>query len=221
MLSSHQPDQRHNRFWTPARVMLSLTVLALAVAFGASSCSQPSEVTGNNDATRSANAPATTSNPPSAPTALVPMPASLLSTPLSSIDGKPFKLGDYAGKVLVIDVWATWCPPCRMEIPHLVAINRQYAGKGVEVVGLTTEDPQTDAQKVKDFIREFNIDYRVGWANGDFALYLMQGRNSIPQSYVITRDGHVLKRFLGFDPSTTPALLREAVEQAVSYKSGT
>ncbi len=221
MISSQKPDQRNDRFWTPARVLLSFTVLAQAVAFGASSCSQPSEVTSNNDAPGIANAPATASNAPPAPKALTPMPASLLSRELSSVDGKPFKLGDYAGKVLVVDVWATWCMPCRMEIPHLVALNKQYAGKGVEIVGLTTEDPQADAQKVKDFIREFNIDYRVGWANGEFALYLMQGRNSIPQSYVITRDGHVLKRFVGFDPSSTPALLREAVEQAVNYKSGT
>src|SRR5262249_43520355 len=114
------------------------------------------------------------------------------------------------------DLWATWCGPCRREIPHLIALAKEFKGRGVEVIGLTREDPAKDAEKVRQFVGEFNINYPIGWANGEFASGLMKGRNSIPQTYVIGRDGHVRKYFVGFNAETSPPQLRAAVEEAVT-----
>jgi len=202
------------------RMALTLVVLALIAAFGASSCNQPSEVAKPSEsAAKPGGAPG---GPATAPPALAPLPASLMTTELKTIDGKTIKLSDYAGKVVVVNLWATWCGPCRYEIPHLIELTNEYKGR-VEFIGLTNEDPVVDAEKVKGFVLNQKINYTVGWATSEFSLGLMLGqvRNSIPQSFVITRDGYVFKRFVGFSPSQTPPQMREAIEQAVNEKSRT
>jgi thiol-disulfide isomerase/thioredoxin len=198
------------------RMAFTLVVLALIAAFGASSCNRTSEVEKPGG---SAANPGTAPGNPAVPPALAPLPASLMTTELKTIDGKTIKLADYAGKVVVVNLWATWCGPCRYEIPHLIELVNEYKGR-VEFIGLTNEDPVDDAEKVKEFVRNQKINYTVGWTTQEFALGLMLGqvRNSIPQSFVITRDGHVLKRFIGFSPSQTPQQMRDALEQAVNEK---
>jgi thiol-disulfide isomerase/thioredoxin len=162
-------------------------------------------------------APATAaSNAPNDPAAPLMVPARVLETSFPTLDGQPRRLADYTGKVIVVNVWATWCGPCRVEIPHLVELAKEFKGRGVEVIGLTTEDPAKDTDKVRDFVKEFKINYPVGFANGEFALHLMQGRDVIPQAYVIGRGGRVHKHFVGFNAQSSPPQLRAAVEEAVA-----
>jgi thiol-disulfide isomerase/thioredoxin len=144
------------------------------------------------------------------------VPAVVLETSFPMLDGKRRRLADYAGKVMVVNVWATWCGPCRVEIPHLVELAGEFKQRGVEVIGLTTEDPAQDVEKVREFVKEFKINYPVGFANGEFALYLMQGRDAIPQAYVIGRGGRVHRHFIGFNARTSPPQLRAALEEAVA-----
>jgi thiol-disulfide isomerase/thioredoxin len=132
------------------------------------------------------------------------------------VSGAPIKLSKYAGKVLLVNLWATWCGPCRLEVPELIKLHQEYRAQGLEVVGLSTEDPEESAEKVKKFVQDFNISYRVGWATNDVAITLMQGTDSIPQSFVIGRDGRVVKRFVGFNQRTTPPLIKEAIESALN-----
>jgi thiol-disulfide isomerase/thioredoxin len=214
MTSPKQSQARERKFWTPVRLALTLITLALMAAFGASSCSRSPETerTGTS-------APKSTAPGSGGPVAVTPLPASMMTTELKTIDGRTIKLSDYAGKVVIVNLWATWCGPCRIEIPHLIEIANEYKGR-VELIGLTNEDPVADAEKVRNFMRDQNINYTIGWASQEFALGLMQGqiRNSIPQSFVITRDGRVIKRFVGFSPSQTPQQMRDAVELAVNEK---
>jgi hypothetical protein len=65
-------------------------------------------------------------------------------------------------------------------------------------------------------VRQYNVGYHVGWAKPEVAIALMQGRGSIPQSFIVTRDGRVAKRFIGFHPQKTPPLLKQAIEAALS-----
>jgi thiol-disulfide isomerase/thioredoxin len=136
---------------------------------------------------------------------------------VKALDGSSFKLADYKGKVLLVNLWATWCGPCRSEIPDLIRVANEYGPKGVEVVGLTNEDPVADKEKVKDFVDQFKITYKIGWGDQELAMGLMQGqvRNNIPQSFIISRDGRVLRRFIGFNASETPPKLRQALEDAI------
>lgn len=209
--------------WTPVRLAFTVIVLFLVAAFGVSSCSSldekrpaPPAPSAPGNAPVARNAPATR---PAAPPALTTLPASIADAELEAVSGKPIKLSSYAGKVLVVNLWATWCGPCRAEIPELVKLHKEFRSKGLEVVGLSTEDPRFSVEKVKNFVSDFEMTYRVGWATNDVALELMQGRDSIPQSFVISRDGQILKRFVGFNPVSTPPLIREAIEQALAQKS--
>lgn len=157
------------------------------------------------------------SSPASA--ALPAMPAGVTQADLRTIDGETFRLSSRAGKVVVLDIWATWCGPCRQEIPHLVQLSKDYKDRDVEVIGLTTEDPKAAAQKVRDFANEFQVNYKLGWS-GDVGRILMQDNTSIPQKFVITRDGRLMKRLIGYNKLTGPAQLREAVEQALRLGTG-
>jgi thiol-disulfide isomerase/thioredoxin len=185
------------RFWTPLRLVSTLIVLGLLAAFGVSSCNS------NDSPTRVSN--------PNLPI----LPAIVLDTEMQAASGNPIKLSNYSGKVMLVNLWATWCGPCRMETPELVRLHKEYRDRGVEFVGLSTEDPIASAQKVHDFVKQYNVGYPIGWATREVALTLMQGRASIPQSFIITRDGRIQKRILGFHPQKTPPELKEALESAL------
>jgi peroxiredoxin len=96
-----------------------------------------------------------------------------------------------------------------------VRIYREFRSRGVEVVGLSTENPQASAEAVRQFVKDYDIDYRIGWATTEVALTLMQGRDAIPQSFVIGRNGRVIRRFVGFSASATPPQLRQTIEEAL------
>lgn len=205
------------RLWTPARLAFTIVVLSLFAAFGVSSCNssderQPGRGANNETAPSAKTAPAA----PAAPGVLTTLPANVVDAELKAVNGEPIKLSSYAGKVLVVNLWATWCGPCRLEIPELVKLYKEFRGQGLEVVGLSTENPDASAEGVRRFVQDYDVNYRVGWATADVALTLMQGRDAIPQSFVIGRDGRVVKRFVGFNQSSTPVLMKEAIQEALN-----
>ena len=195
-------QQVTKKFWTPLRVVSSLVVLTLVAIFGASSCNSTDET--------SKTTPPTTTKPG--------LPPSVLQAELPASDGSTIKLANYSGKVVFLNLWATWCGPCQREIPELVRLHKEFASRGVEVIGLSTEDPEGSADAVRDFVREYHMDYPVGWATREVASVLMQGRGSIPQSFIISRDGRIVRRFIGFSPEATPPQLRQALEEALAEK---
>lgn len=150
-----------------------------------------------------------------APRELTELPPAVSVAPLKDSKGAPFKLADFYGKVTVINLWATWCGPCRLEIPELVKLHKEFHSHGVEIIGLSTEDPNASAEKVRKFIQDFQIDYRIGWAPAEVGMPLMQGHNSIPQIFIISRDAWILKHFVGFSPANTYAELKQALEDAL------
>src|SRR5260370_11023264 len=74
---------------------------------------------------------------------------------LSDVDGKPVKLSDFKGKVVILDFWATWCPPCRAEIPGLIAIQTKYANKGFTMIGVSLDEQR--APVVKSFMPKLRM----------------------------------------------------------------
>src|SRR5947207_2060694 len=107
------------------------------------------------------------------------LPERLLNRELKSLDKGSFRLSDFSGKVVVVNLWASWCGPCRAEVPDYEKVRKEYAGKSVESIGLTTEDPRTASDKVQKFVRDFNFGFRLGWADHETARTLMGGRNVI------------------------------------------
>ena len=191
------------------RVASTVISLGLLAAFGMSSCN-------SNDPPSIAVNRSSAPNRPASSLAILPRP--ILEAENKATSGGPIKLGDYSGKVLLVNLWATWCGPCRMEIPELVKLHKEFQSRGVEMIGLSTEDPVASAESVSDFIREYKVDYQMGWATREVAQTLMQGKSSIPQSFVIARDGRIVRRFIGFRPDLTPGQIKQALEQALAEK---
>ncbi len=81
---------------------------------------------------------------------------------LRDISGELLRKSEFQGKVLIVDIWGTWCPPCREEIPHFIALHQRYRESGLEIVGLNKENgsPEAQAQKVREFRDKFGIPYR-------------------------------------------------------------
>ncbi|HXT62663.1 MAG TPA: TlpA disulfide reductase family protein [Pyrinomonadaceae bacterium] len=144
------------------------------------------------------------------------LPEGVLNHKLQAIDDSTFRLADFDGKVIVINFWATWCGPCRREIPDYEKVRKEFAGKEVEFIALTTEDPIAARAKVQKFARDFNFGFRIGWADRETAHALMNGRNGIPQTVVLGTDGHVVTRWVGYSPQHSTDRLRAAINQGLS-----
>ena len=207
-------------FWTGGRVAITVIVLGLIIWYGVARY-------GSNNVP----APTTTANPEKnnlpngnnpEPVAFVAIPQQLRDTSVQTLDGGSLKLSDYSDKVVVVNIWATWCGPCRMEMPELIKMSNEYKARGLVVLGLaTTYNERNDPQHVKDYVKTQNVPYKIIWDDGTLAGPLVEsvrGRASIPQSFVITRDGKIVKHFTGFDPVRTPQQMRQAVEDALNDK---
>jgi cytochrome c biogenesis protein CcmG/thiol:disulfide interchange protein DsbE len=220
-MSVETNDRSDEKVWTRGHIMSVAASLAVPLAIisyhiGAfvpvAAATNPKPV--NANASAPAPAPAVTAAPP-APPELTDLPPEVSVAPLKDAKGASFKLADFFGKVAVVNLWATWCGPCRREIPELVTLYKEFHSRGVEMIGLSTENPDASAEKVRKFIQDFQIDYRIGWAPGQVAATLMQGHDAIPQIFVISRDGRILKRFVGFSPAYS-AELKQALEDALN-----
>jgi thiol-disulfide isomerase/thioredoxin len=214
-----------DKFRTQARAALrtATTLCAVAVAAGCTSTDTARD-NANRANVAGANKPVVTvtqsrgpqqPSPPPAPAPSDTLSAEIMNAEIQTLDGKTLRLADYKNKVVVLNLWATWCGPCRKEIPHMVELNKEYASKGVELIGLTTENPRTDDEKVREFVKTFNINYTIGWARGDLALGLMRGRQTIPQTFVVVPGGRVVAHFPGYSDNL-PAMLRAALDKATA-----
>jgi thiol-disulfide isomerase/thioredoxin len=150
------------------------------------------------------------------------LPPGLRDTQLQTLDGESLKLSDFADKVLIVNIWATWCGPCRQEMPELVKMSNEYKARGLVVLGLaTTYNEHNDQAHVKEYVQSQNVPYKIIWDDGTLAAPLVQavgGRSVIPQSFVISRDGRIVKHFQGFSPLDTPPRMRKAIEEALNEK---
>jgi len=212
-------EKEESSFWTPGRVAITLVVAVLVVGYGISRWSSSGNVAKTNP---TVNRPANQPPAMTAPLAVVPLPGGLRETSVQTIDGESLKLSDYADKVVVLNIWATWCGPCRLEMPELVKISNEYKTRGLVVLGIaTTYNEQNDPQRVKNYVKAQNIPYKIIWDDGTLAgplVQAVQGRSVIPQSFVISRDGHIVKYFSGFNVYSTPQLMRQAIEDSLNNK---
>ena len=219
-VSSQETEK--SSFWTPGRVSITLIVGVLVVGYAISRWSSNGNVS-NTRTTPAANRPGNQPPARTAPLAVVPLPVGLRETSVQTIDGESLRLSDYADKVIVLNIWATWCGPCKLEMPELVKISNDYKSRGLVVLGIaTTYNEQNDPQRVKNFVKAQGIPYKIIWDDGTLAAPLVeavQGRSVIPQSFVISRDGRIVKYFSGFNVYQTPQLMRQAIEESLNSKS--
>jgi thiol-disulfide isomerase/thioredoxin len=132
-------------------------------------------------------------------------------------DGRRVRLEDLRGQVVVLDFWATYCPPCREEIPHLVRLQKQHGAKGLKVIGLNVGGEE-DRPKVPEFVRLYGIQYQLAEPDPETVRLFFGADDSIPQTFVLDRRGRLVRNFTGYD-SEVASELDAAVEQALADKA--
>jgi cytochrome c biogenesis protein CcmG, thiol:disulfide interchange protein DsbE len=112
---------------------------------------------------------------------------------LKSIDGQPVTLSSFRGKVVLLDFWATWCTPCRSEIPRFIEWQQKYGDKGLVVLGVSMDDSTKDAA---NYAREMKMTYPVVMATSDVA-DSYGGVLGLPVNLLISRDGRIISKDVG------------------------
>jgi thiol-disulfide isomerase/thioredoxin len=111
------------------------------------------------------------------------------------LDGSDVRLEDFKGKVVIVDLWDTWCPPCRMEIPHFIELYSEYQDRGFVMLGLAFG--REGEQAVARFIQENGMNYLNGFVNEDVIAKLGQPQG-IPTTFVLDQNGHIYKKYVGY-----------------------
>jgi len=116
---------------------------------------------------------------------------------LKDADGKTIRLSDYKGKVVLLDFWATWCGPCKIEIPWFIDLQRRNKDRGFEVLGVAMDDDGWES--VKPFVSEHGVNYRVVLGN-DQTAQTYGGVEALPTSFLIDQAGNIAAVHVGLAP---------------------
>jgi peroxiredoxin len=130
---------------------------------------------------------------------------------LRTVDGKKVSLADYKGKAVLINFWATWCAPCKIEMPWLVSLRTQYAPQGFEILGVNEDDAGTPRAKLAKFGQEQGLNYPL--LLGDDAMSRKYGGvEFLPTSYFVGRDGKIIAETAGLvSKSEVEASIKKAL----------
>lgn len=133
---------------------------------------------------------------------------------LRDLSGRLIRLRDYKGKVVLLNFWATWCSPCRAEIPELIKWQRQYANAGLQIIGITSS-PQT-RQEIRHFARRLNINYPLVQGTNELKTYFTSSE-TLPWTVVLDPSGKIHSLIEGilyedeFAEKIKPLLMRKAL----------
>ena len=125
--------------------------------------------------------------------AILPVPVHAANVTLTDLSGRQFKTSDYKGKVLLVNFWAAWCTPCQEEIPQFEALQTRYGPEGLQVIGISVEDIESE---LREFCRKKNVNYPV--VRGDAKIAdAFGGILGLPTTLLIGCDGRIYKKYAG------------------------
>ncbi len=131
---------------------------------------------------------------------------------LPTLDGRTWNLADHRGRVVLVNFWATWCPPCRMETPELVSLQSDYKSRGLDIAGINMDD---DPAVVRPFVERYNINYPVLLPRQRFSLG--DHIDALPTSILLDREGRVARQYVGM---ISEAAVRGDIDKLLAERSG-
>jgi peroxiredoxin len=136
-----------------------------------------------------------------------------------TLDATPARrtLDDYRGKVVVLNVWATWCGPCRVEMPSIEALHREFGSQGLEVVAVSIDEANAE-EAIREFVKEYGLTFDVLY-DPTHRIERSYQTSGVPETFVIGRDGVIRKRVIGatrWDAEPVRALVRELLAERES-----
>jgi thiol-disulfide isomerase/thioredoxin len=198
--------------------------LALAALLACATACDLDGASKKQSAAKDTNAPAASQPPrtslPMPPVETAHRTAASAAAPRGTwtqLDGRRAALEDYRGQVVVLDFWATYCPPCREEIPHLVRLQRRFGPQGFKVIGLNVGG-EDDRPKVPDFVKQYGIQYQLAAPDDETVSLFLASDDRIPQTFVFDRQGRLITHLIGYDGDAA-AELERAVTTALSSKT--
>lgn len=133
---------------------------------------------------------------------------------LRDLNGDNVSLKKYRGKIVLLDFWATWCPPCRLSIPELVELQKKYKDQGVVVLGISMDDPEMFPNTyILAFKEAFKMNYTILRADQKVAMdYFSAANMAIPTLFVINREGKLTDKIVGYAPGAVENSLKRVLE---------
>jgi peroxiredoxin len=177
--------------------LLSFAILALAVVILVVNIFKP----GSTESEKNITAPAgesveTTEDIPGAKLSSLREGAEAPDFELNTLDGNTIKLSDYRGKKVILNFWATWCPPCKAEMPHMQNFYEEYNDQGVEILAVNLTNMDKGEDEVKKFVEEYGLTFTIPMDEEGFAGTTYQAF-TIPTSYILDENGVILKKIVG------------------------
>jgi len=128
-------------------------------------------------------------------------------------DGTEQRIGDLHDRVVILDFWATYCPPCREEIPHLNSLQAKYGSEKLQIVGLNVGGDE-DQPKIPAFTKELKVAYPIAYPEQPLVSYIFGNDDVIPQTAVFDRQGRLVLKIAGYSPQIRSEL-DDAIEKAL------
>lgn len=194
-----------------------LLFAAMAVAFSGLTGCPAAPQAGSNSESSNSN-PKSNSNQ-SRSSEYPPLPAPIAQADVELLDGSKIKIADRKGKVLLLNLWATWCGPCRAEIPELVTMQDTHREKGFQVLGLDVGDGdggQETVEQIKAFGEKYKVNYELARISNETTgeFYRFTKFNGVPISILVDREGRIRGVFMGGGPRVL-GQMKAAVEKLV------
>ena len=172
--------------------------ITLTIAFSAlTGCSSTDNANSSSTGSQPAN-----SAPAGKSSEYPPLASSVAQAEFEMLDGTKFTLADRKGKVLLVNIWGTWCGPCRAEMPHLVEMQDKFRDKGFEVIGLNIGDGQGEIEPnelIEPFVEKMKLNYTIARSRNESTLkfFKFTKMDGVPQTLLIDREGHLRGVFHG------------------------
>ncbi|MGK2859195.1 MAG: TlpA disulfide reductase family protein [Thermoanaerobaculia bacterium] len=192
----------------------ALTIVALSTVFVLVGCgrtetpsvaTQTAETTDTSTATTSTSATPVATEAPAEGSKEAEMATRLATYAAPRLDGTQYVIGEQKGKALLLNVWATWCGPCRFEIPELKKLQAELGPKGLEVVGIAVDEAPTNEQEVRAFVTEKAIEYPI-ILDPEGRILLLLETSTVPTTVLLDKNGNVAWYSVGVVQSTNPGL---------------